>query len=243
MKKNYLAILFTISCFCASAQFNDSTHHYFRYDITGLLNKTNDTRSYVINTGVNFTINKKKFSLYSSSNWIYGRTGGSLSNNDFTSGLSLDYLKDVQKLYYWALATYTTSYSLKINHQAQAGGGIGYNIVNKPEFELVVSDGLLYEAGRVEPNELQKDAYQTVRNSLRVKHRLNFRDIITISGTHFWQPSLEAIDDYVIRSVTTCGIKLKKWLSISAGLTYNRISRTDRENLLITAGITVEQYF
>lgn len=151
MRKEIFTILLIMCGLGAKAQFNDSTHHLFRYDITGLLNKTNDTRSYVINTGINFTINKKRFALYSSSNWVYGRNGDDLSNNDFSSGLTLDYLKEVQKLYYWALANYATSYSLKIDYQVQAGGGIGYNFVNKPEFELVVSDGLLYEAGRVEP--------------------------------------------------------------------------------------------
>ena len=227
----------------ANAQFSDSTPHYLRFDITGILNKTNDVRSYVLNTGLNFTIKKKRFSLNNSNNWVYGRSGNNLSNNDFFTGLNLDYLKDVQKLYYWALATFTTSYSLKINYQFQAGGGIGYNFINRENLELVVSDGLLYEAGSREPVALQKDVYQTVRNSLRIKHRFNINGVISLNGTHFWQPSLEAFDDYIIRSITTCNIKLRKWLSISAGLTYNKISRTNRENLLVNIGLSAEKYF
>lgn len=242
-RKQLITVIFTICCLGASAQFSDSTPHYIRYDITGILNKTNDARSYVINTGLNFTIRKKEYSLSTSNNWVYGRSGGNLSNNDFFSALNLDYLKDVQKLYYWVLATYTTSYSLKINYQFQAGGGIGYNFVNRKNFELVVSDGLLYEAGSVQPTELEKDVYQTVRNSLRVKHRLNFNEIVSLNGTYFWQPSLDDIGDYVIRSATTCSVKLRKWLNISAGLTYNKISRTNRDNLLITIGLSAEKYF
>lgn len=238
-----ITAIFTTFCLGAAAQFSDSTPHHIRFDITGILNKTNDARSYVLNTGLNFTIKKQRFSLNNSNNWVYGRSGTNLSNNDFFSGLNFDYLKDVQKLYYWALATFTTSYSLKINYQFQAGGGIGYNFVNRENFELVVTDGFLYEAGSIEPVPLQKDVYQTVRNSLRIKHRFNLNGVVSLNGTHFWQPSLEAIDDYIIRSITTCSIKLKKWLSISAGLTYNKVSRTNRENLLITVGVSAERYF
>lgn len=239
----FITTIFTCCFLDAAAQFSDSTPHYIRYDINGILNKTNDVRSYVLNTGLSFTIKKKEFSLTSSNNWVYGRSGSNLTNNDFFSGLNLDYLKDVQKLYYWALATYTTSYSLKINYQFQAGGGIGYNFVNRKNFEFVVTDGLLFESASLQPTPLEKDIYQTVRNSLRIKHRLNFNDVVSLNGTHFWQPSLGAIDDYIIRSITTCSVKLRKWLSIAAGLTYNKITRTNRDNLLVTVGLSAERYF
>ena len=67
------------------SQFNDSVHHYLKYEISGMINKTNDGRSYVLNNGLTFNINKKRTELSSSNNWIYGRQNDVLINNDFSS--------------------------------------------------------------------------------------------------------------------------------------------------------------
>jgi hypothetical protein len=34
-----------------------------------------------------------------------------------------------------------------------------------------------------------------------------------------------------------------RWLSLTMGLTYNKLGRTDRENLLFNLGLSVERYF
>lgn len=225
------------------AQFNDSTHYHLKFAATGIYNKTNDSRSYVFNNGVSFTMNKKNISLNSSNSWIYGRQGGALSNNDFYSGLNFDVLKNLRRLYYWGLATYTTSYSLKINHQFQGGVGLGYNIFNKKDVELVVSDGLLYETSDLELSPGVKDVYQTFRNSFRIKYHLDLNSLLVLDGSHFWQPSLRDFDDYIIRSSNTLTLKLRKWLGVTTSLNYNRLSRTGRENLLLNFGLTAETYF
>ncbi|MET0463154.1 MAG: DUF481 domain-containing protein [Chitinophagaceae bacterium] len=243
MVKLLLVCLNFCSVFELSAQFNDSTHYHLKYAATGVFNKTNDGRSYVFNNGVSFTVNRRSVTLNSTNSWIYGRQGANLTNNDFSSGLNFDVLKNTQKLYYWGLATFTSSYSLKINYQAQAGVGLGYNIFNKKDLELVVSDGILYETNDLELPNQAKDVYQTFRNSFRVKYHIVVKDLIVLDGGHFWQPSLSRFDDYIIRSTNSLTLKLRKWLGITTAVNYNRFSRTGRENLLINFGLTAETYF
>lgn len=234
-------------CSCAfsatMAQFSDSVHYYTKFMTTGIINKTNDSRSFVMNNAFTFSINKKKVSLNSNAAYIYGRQGGTLTNNDFTTGLNLDLFKNTRKLYYWGLVSLSSSYSLKINHQVQAGGGVGYNVLNKEKAELVVSDGFLFEASSVKTDSATNDRYNTVRNSLRIRHRWVINDLVSWEGMHFWQPSILKFDDYIIRSTTSVSIKLRRWLSVTSALTYNRFSRTNRDNLLVSFGLTAETYF
>jgi hypothetical protein len=237
-----LALMLTTGGY-AFSQFNDSTHYYVKYASTGVINRTDDAKSYVLTNALNFQVNQKKVSVYSNNSWIYGRQGSGLTNNDFNSVLNVDFLKDLQKLYYWGLVSFTSSYSLKINYQFQAGGGIGYNFINKEKVEIVVSDGLLYETSDLELPSGLTDKYQTVRNSLRIKHRLLINNLISLEGAHYWQPSLKDVSDYIIRSNTSLSIKLRKWLSLTTSLFYNKINRTSRENLLFNFGLTAEKYF
>jgi hypothetical protein len=227
----------------ASAQFNDSTHYHVKYSTTGIVNKTNDAKSFVLNNALGLQVNKEKYTINSNNTWVYGRQGSSLTNNDFNAVMNVDVLKNQQKLYYWGLVSFTSSYSLKIYHQFQAGAGIGYSIINDSLAELVVSDGLLYDNSDLLLPSGKRDNYNTVRNSLRIKHRWVINNLLSFEGTHFWQPSLKDISDYILLSSATLSIKLRKWLSLSSGVTYNKISRTGRENLLINFGLTAETYF
>ena len=238
-----LLFFFLVNSCWLLAQFNDSTHYNLRYGATGVFNKTNDGRSYVFNNAVSFTMNKKKIALNSTNSWIYGKAGAGLTNNDFSSGLNFDVLKNLQQLYYWGLATYSTSYSLKINHQFQGGVGVGYNIFNRPDLELVVSDGILYETSDLELSPQVRDRYNTFRNSFRIKYRIVIKDLIVLDGWNFWQPSFSAFNDYIVRSSNSLTVKLRKWLGITTAFSYNRLSRTNRENLLLNFGLTAETYF
>ncbi len=136
------------------AQFNDSITHYVYYGSSGTFNKTNDGNSFVLNNNGKFTLEKKKVSFHSINTWIYGEQSGVLINNDFSSVLDCDILKKQQKFYYWAIGTFDKSFSLKINHRFQAGGGLGYNLLKKEHASIVVSDGLIYEQADLTDNEL-----------------------------------------------------------------------------------------
>ncbi len=225
------------------AQFTDSTRHRFSFSSTGVFNKTNDARSYVLNNSIGFSINEKRFSQNIAAGWIYGQQQKILSNNDFSVNADFDYLKNIQKLYYWALVNYDESYSLKINYRLQAGAGIGYTVVKSPDLNLVLSDGFLYETSDLNDPALGKDIYQTLRNSFRVKYRWSIKNTLIFEGASFIQPSMLSLKDYIIKSNTALTVKLNKWLGINASADYNKISRTNRENLLITYGLVVDKYF
>ncbi|MEO9020847.1 MAG: DUF481 domain-containing protein [Ginsengibacter sp.] len=225
------------------SQFNDSVHHRFSYSSTGIINKTKDVNSFVLTNAAAFEINQKKLSFNTAASWIYGKQQKTLSNNDLSAYANLDFLRSVQKLYYWALINSDESYSLKINYRFQSGVGVGYTFVNKPGFNLIVSDGFLYETSDLTDPVLGKDIYQTVRNSFRIKYRWSYKSIFVLEGTQFIQPSLISLKDYILRSNNTLSVKLNKWLAINSSVGYNKISRTERENLLITYGLAVERYF
>lgn len=243
MKKMFVFIALFSRCYSLQAQFNDSTHYYLKYATTGIINRTNDARSFVLNNALAFQVNKKKLTVNSSNAWIYGMQDGALTNNDFSTALNADYLRNVRKLYYWALTSYTTSFSLKMRYQFQAGAGVGYNIIRRENAELEVSDGFLYESSDLKLENDVRDIYQTVRNSLRIKYRWDINKLVVLEAMHFWQPSLMRIDDYIIRSSNSLSVKLRKWLSLTTSLTYNKLSRTNRENLLLNFGVTAEKYF
>jgi len=243
MQKLTTFFLSFIACLSGKAQFNDSTFYYFKYASTGIINRTNDANSFVLNNAVNFSVNKKKLGSNISSAWIYGQQNKSLTNNDFSAYADVDLFKTMRRLYYWGLLSYETSFSLKINRRLQTGAGVAYVVIKSNTGTLVLSDGLLYETGDLVDAQTGKDLYQTVRNSFRIKYKWVIRDKLILDGTSFYQPSITNITDYNIKSVTSLTLKLKKWLGITAAGTYNRINRTKRDNLLITFGLTVEKYF
>jgi len=82
-----------------------------------------------------------------------------------------------------------------------------------------------------------------VRNSFRVKYKWSFKNTVILQGTNFIQPSLISLKDYILKFNNQLSVKLNKWLAINAAMDYNKISRTNRENLLITYGVTIDKYF
>ncbi len=225
------------------AQFNDSTHYRFRYLGTGALNRTNDAKSYLLSNSINFNISETKIAFDAALNHIYGEQNKVLTNNDFSSFANLDFGKGTQALYYWALINYQTSYSLKIDYKTQAGVGIGFSVLDSPKARISISDGFLYEANKLKNASSKDDIYSTVRNSFRVKYKFVIKDIITFNGADFVQPSLLSVKDYILNFNNDVSFKLKQWLNLTAAVNYNRINRSNRENLLLTFGISVDKYF
>ena len=229
------------------AQFSDSIHHNIGYAATGIINQTNDGNSFVLNNGVKFNVNKKNKFLNSSAAWVYGRQNGVQTNNDFTSSLDFDIYKVTpgvsQRLYYWGLVNYDKSFSLKINDRFQGGAGAGYTVSENKEANIVVSDGILYEYSNLKIDSVSNDRYSTMRNSLRLKYHFVFKGMIVLDGVHFWQQSFSSWDDYILKSVSSLSVKLKKWLNVTSSLNYNKVNRTHSKNLLFTIGLSADYYF
>jgi len=232
-----------LSFLSVSAQFNDSINYHLRFGTTGSLNRTNDGDAYLLNNVLGFNINKRKTTLNTNANWVWGQLNNTLTNNDFIATADMDFLKKVSKLYYWGLVNYETSYSLKTIYRFQPGAGVGYRFIDSTNTVFTVSDGLLFEAANLTDATFGKEKYQTVRNSLRIKYHFLIGKVIIIEGSNFWQPSLLDFKDYILKFNNNLSFKIREWLSLTSAISYNKISRTDSKNLLFTFGITLDKYF
>ena len=226
-----------------AAQFSDSVHHYLGYAATGIFNQTSTSNSFVLSNIAKFNINRKNKFLNSGAAWVYGRQNGKQTNIDFTSFVNYDRYGLWPHFYYWGLLTYEKSYSLKVNDRFQGGLGLGYNISDKKDAAVVVSDGILYEYADLKDIAGNNDRYSILRNSLRLKYHFMLKGIFVLDGVHYWQQSLSSADDYILKSSSTLSVKLKKWLSITSALNYNKVNRTSSKNLLFTFGLAADYYF
>lgn len=242
--KGMISLLFsfviTVSAF---SQFNDTTNYFVSYASSGVINKTREQSSFVLTNALKFNINKKNLSLNSGATWNYGQQQGNLTNNDFSSILDFGLFKNQRRLYYWGLAGYDRSFSLKINGRVQSGLGVAYNVTDTTNAWLNISDGILYERSDLNITPTDRKVDYTFRNSLRIRYRWVIREIIILDGTNFLQNALRDRKDYIIKSNNSLSVKLRKWLSISGSVNYNKLTRTNRENLLITYGLLMEKYF
>jgi len=243
MKKYYASLICFFCVIGSFAQFNDTVDYYLGYAGTGIINKTEASNSYVFNNVVKANIGKKALSLNSTHTWIYGEQDKQLSNNDFTSTLDLNYQKPGSRLAYWALGNFDKSYSLNIVHRIQYGGGASYDLVNRKNLRINLSNGLLYESSNLQLNDSTRDRYETWRNSFRLKYRLSVKELVVLESVHFLQNSLSSKSDYLIKSNTTLAFKIYRFIHFTTALTYNKLNRLRRQNMLITFGISLEKYF
>ncbi|MEO5997904.1 MAG: DUF481 domain-containing protein [Chitinophagaceae bacterium] len=241
--RSVIILLLLISSLQTYSQFNDSVHYHVYYGSTGIINKTNDGNSFVLNNALRFNISKKIMTLNFSNSYVYGEQQNRKTNNDFSSTIDFDIYKNIQKLYYWGLGTFDKSYSLKINRRYQVGAGVGYTFLKTETVDFVISDGIIYERSAVEKADNTEDNYGTFRNSARLKYRWVIKDLLIFEGVSFLQNSLSDKNDYILKSNNNASIKLRKWLNFTTAVNYNKLSKTQRENLLITFGLTMETYF
>ena len=218
----------------------DSIAYKVSLGSTGNFTRSNDQRGYLFNNLAKASRDGKNLFWQGTGGWIYSAQSGVKVNNDFMAVLESDVLKKQQRLYYWGLGTFDKSFSLKIDRRIQVGAGVGYTVVDNDKGVLVLSDGFLYERGKLTDAELGYLNYGVWRNSFRVKYRWTPRPLLTIDGSAFVQPSLFSWDDTIIKAATTVSFKINKWLSIMTACTYNRLTLSGRENLIVTYGVTME---
>ena len=234
-----LIFLFVFSQVNAFSQYNDTTNYHLLVTSGGSINKANNERAYLLNNALSFGLKKKSIVLNSSSAWLYGKQNSVLSNNDFSTTLNFNLYKTFPHFYYWGLANYNTSYSLKLKNQLLAGAGLAYSIVDREHIYINISDGVLFDQSSL----IVGESYHTYRNSLRLQYHFDVRDWLTLDGNHFLQNSFSRKGDHIIRSNTSLGLKLRKWLSFTTTLTYNRLNITNSENLNLTYGLSLDKYF
>jgi len=242
-KRKLITVIFALITSNSFAQFNDSTHHYFNYTSSGSINKTQDGNAYLLNNGLKFSVKKRSFVSNFSNSWIYGKQNKALTNNDFSTTLDFNLYKTLPHFYYWGLANYNTSYSLNINNQLLTGLGVAYNIIDKENQKLNVSNGILYDRSDIVVDNEIREIYSTARNSFRLSFKFTVWSRVILESTSFIQNSLEYKNDYIIRSNSGISIPLTKWIAFNTNFTYNRFNRTARENMLLNYGLKVERYF
>lgn len=227
----------------AFPQFSDSVQHYVKVNAAGIINQAPTGSSYVLSNTLNFNVLKKSIALNTAAAWVYGVNQHSVSNNDLATHADLNFFRKGKKLSYWTLVNFDKIYSLRINYRLQAGAGVSYNFTDSPYLRINISDGLLYEAGDIKEGNTEHNTYSVPRNSFRLLYRWHIQNRLTVTGIHFYQPSLLSAKDYIIQSTNNVSVKLYQWLSLNANLVYNKATNTNRENLLITYGLSFEKYF
>jgi hypothetical protein len=241
--KTVLAICTVLFCHVLSAQYTDSTPYYAGFHSSGTYNQTNAGTYYLLDNSLRLSARKKSMKYNFASKWLYGQQDEQLSNNDFSSILDVNLYKTFPHFNYWGLFSYLSSYSLKVNMQLQAGFGVAYNVIDRKNKILNISDGFIYDYSDVTLTDSAREKYGTVRNSFRVQLKWETGRHFTFNGNGFYQPSLQYANDYIIRSDMGLGIRLKKWLNITVAFSYNKINRTRTENVLTTYGFMLERYF
>jgi len=243
LKKYLLIIALAVAYLQGFAQFNDSIHYHINYTSSGNYNRTNTNRSYLLNNTINLNYRKKPLFVNFISKWLYGEQQTTLVNNDFSSLLDVNLYKTLPHFYYWGLCIYNKSYSLRINNQVQAGAGVAVNIIDKVNLKFNLSEGIIYDYSDVNLKDTTREIYETPRNSFRVQLKYYYGQLFSFAGAFYMQHSLEYGHDVIYKGDIDMAIKLKKWLSLTSKLTYNKIDRTQRENLFITYGFTIDKYF
>jgi hypothetical protein len=223
-------------------QFNDSTTYFTGISSTGTYNQTNLNRTFLLNNGFRIGVKKKDVSLNASHKWLYGKQGGRIVNNDFSAVWDLNLYKTFKHFNYWALFVYNTIYSLRVNNQLQSGVGIAYNVIDRQNSQLNVSDGIIYDYSDVQIQDTVRDVYETYRNSFRLQYKLNLKNF-SFRSAFFLQNSLEYGSDYIVKSESSLSLKIRRWLSLTLQANYNHMSRTKKETVFITYGLSYERYF
>ena len=236
-------LCFVLSALSAEAQYSDSVFHYAGFSSTGSFNTTNDNSAYLVDNDLKLGLKKKVISMNWISSWVYGEQQHATTNNDFSTLLDCNLHKTLPHFYYWGLATYTTSYSLKINHQGQAGVGVAYNVVDKKDLKFNLSDGILYESNDIFRTDGSPLKYSTYRNSFRVSLKYSIGELLHFASVNYFQHSLSDGNDYIMKSNQSLSVTLAKWLSFTTAVSYNKFRLTNRENTLVTFGLTAERYY
>lgn len=243
MKRIACILLLLASAIAAArAQWSDSTNYFIKLSSTNSINRANDKSAFLFDNGLGLSIRKERVSLNWNNTWLYGQQDGTKSNNDFSTTFDANFYRPGRKFFYWGLANYNSSFSLKIKNQLLAGAGIAYSFLDTETAYLNLSDGFLFDTSSILEDDLPVH-YQTVRNSFRLAFRFVVYSRVTLQGNNFYQPSLTDGSDFNIRLNNDAFFALYKGLSLKAAITYNRVNRTGSENLLFTYGISFERYF
>jgi hypothetical protein len=236
-------LLFTYSNLHAQSLEKDLLQHYkMNINSNGSFNKTPNSTVYLLSNNVHLNYAKEKLEYNLYGRWNYGANSIKLTNNDFSTSFDCNlYLDTPKKFNGWVIASFISSYSLNIRNEYQIGTGIAYKVldtVGGKSFFLKLSDGLIWEYSDFTLPDNDRGLYYVVRNSFRFQFRVYSIDRrISLETTTFWQQALNKAHDFNWRSTARFEYKIWEAFTINTQLEYNYITRTERDNLIITYGI------
>lgn len=218
--------------------------HQLQLNLGGSINKTGDGVSYLLQHGLGYQYRHQYDVLNARFKHVFGQSLNTLTNRDYTFGMDYNRFWTPGKIWYtWVLGNYTSSYSLNVLSQWQLGIGLAWNAVDRDDLWLNISDGIIYETGRIVNTELLEENRQTLRNSLRINFGWVWKEKLEFKTVNYWQPSLHQISDYLVNSQTDLKYRFYKGFQLALSLSYNKASMTDKENLVFTYGISWSEKF
>lgn len=212
------------------------------------MNITPADRVQLFNNQFVYGYSKDRLEFNSNAKWIYGSNLSGLTNNDFIGLMDGNYYHDGAKRFNtWILGSYTTSFSLNIINEYQAGAGMAYKVLDDKVNNVIglkVSNGFIWEESNFLNPEGIRDNYAIVRNSLRVQLKLfALQKKVSFESTTYWQPALNKAGDYNLRTTNILNVPVWKFFSLQTRWEYNYIARTQKENTLFTYGISARFSF
>jgi hypothetical protein len=242
MLKGTLTLAITILCFSSFAQFNDSTRYYLGYSLTGSYNKNHLNTSFVLSNSLQFK-HKAEDLLYNLNlRHVLGKQQYRTVNNDFTGLFDVNRFLFFPGFYTWGLASYSSLFSVNVDHQVQIGAGIAYNLVNKKRFKLNLSDGIIYDFSQIRVSDSIPLTYGTYRNSVRLQVKLFVKEFFTLQSAVYVQHSLKTSHDMIIRGEGELILHLSDVIKGNMKVQYNQFSLTEQKSLFITWGILLNKY-
>lgn len=249
MKNKWIGILIlfafiVLPTYAEETEPQKTYYHTIKFNAGGNYSSASfDKISMMYNTALGYSIEKNNLALNANTDWVYELQNKELAKNDFGFGLDFNYyFNDSKRFYAWGLNNYQSAYSLKINHQYQAGAGLAYQIIDLPYFFLRVSDGFLWETSNIIESE-EALLYDTWRNSFRLQVRSKVADRLNFKFTGFWQPSIIDFNDQLIKINSQLLINIWKQLDLKIEGQYNLVTKTEKENLLISYGFSYQLKF
>jgi hypothetical protein len=225
-----------------TARAADTIHYHLAIASTGSLNQSGNLNTYLMNNAVRLGAAHRLFSANFFGSYVYGLAEHVMTNNDVLLAFDGNIYQQHTKFFYWILVNYTSSYSLKIKGLFQSGAGIAYDFIKTKENRFTLSDGVLYEKDNLFLDTAY-DIYSTYRNSFRLAFKWTIINKLVFEGSNFIQNSLSNSNDYIIRSNLVLLFNLNKWLSLTSTFVFNRLNRTNQQNLLLTYGLRIEKDF
>ena len=252
MKKVLFCCLFFPTIVLAQINESDTLNVKASLSITGFYQGGN-VETLIFRAKTDFSFKPwKKWVFKNQNSYVYQEFGKEKADEDILS-LNFLYLNPERKIYPFALAFVSTNFRREIHLRYLLGAGATIQILNKKKDWLKFSLSSEYEHTDFYKADFNHTDYNGdhIINTLRAtiwangKYHL-FKDKIIISHESYFQPSLEASNNY--RWQADIGFELPVWKFLNFKINYRHtfesivIENQKKEDRFLTLGFTLKSY-